>query len=209
MATAIEVQQLPEAGARLSAAAVAPPRPMFGDQPRRLERLFHERIAKADVVVAAGELMEVANVKALIPLPIESKHAPELVDGRSFRRWQLPPPVEQTVVAGVLQLPPQAPDRAGTAPQDIGRLGPRELAVNRAQNHFLNLHGSLHSTARIGHGHLPGGYSFHAARSERSFHGYLAGGQITYLRQRRTHAGTRPRTRARFSALFVRGVQAP
>lgn len=72
---------------------------MFGDQAGRLQRLSHKRVAEAHVVLAADELMEVANLEALRPVTVESEHTLDLVDGRSFRRRHLPPPVEQAVVA--------------------------------------------------------------------------------------------------------------
>ena len=37
-----------------------------------------------------------------------------------------------------------------------------------------------HNATRIGHGHLLGGYSFHAARLERSFHVSIPSGHFTY-----------------------------
>src|SRR5438132_13550698 len=74
-------------------------------------------------------------------------------------------------------------DAAGASPEDVGGLQPGELAVDGAKDDLLDLHGALHGAERIGHGHLLGSHSFHAARQERSCHVSLTSGQITYLQQ--------------------------
>jgi hypothetical protein len=52
MGTAIEVQQLTEAGPGLAAAAMAAAGPAFGQQPGALQRPLDERVAERDAVVA-------------------------------------------------------------------------------------------------------------------------------------------------------------
>ena len=65
MATAIEMQQLAEAGPRLAATPMATARMMLGHQAGRLQRLFHEGVAELHAVLPAGELMEMPNVEPL------------------------------------------------------------------------------------------------------------------------------------------------
>ena len=52
--TAVEMEQLAEAGARLAAAAMATPRLVLGHQAGGLQGLLHKGIAKAHAVFAAG-----------------------------------------------------------------------------------------------------------------------------------------------------------
>ena len=188
MPTAIEVQQLPEARAGLAAAAMAAAGLMFGDQARGLERLFHEGVAEAHAVLPAGELMKVADVEALIAIPVQGEQVLDLRERGPLGRRRLASTIEQAVIAVMLELPAQAPDAAGAAAEDISGLQPGELAVESSQDHFLDLHGALHGAERIGHGHLLGSHSFHAARQERSFHVSLTSGQITYLQHRSAFA---------------------
>src|SRR5438034_968206 len=72
------------------------------------------------------------------------------------------------------------------APADVGGLQPGELTGDRAKDDLLDRHGALHNATGIGHGHLLGGYSFHAARLARSFHVSLPGGHFTYPQHRVT-----------------------
>jgi len=164
MPTAIEVQQLPEARAGLAAAAMAAAGLMFGDQARGLERLFHEGVAEAHAVLPAGELMKVADVEALIAIPVKGEQVLDLRERGPLGRRRLASTIEQAVIAEVLELPAQASDAAGASSEDVGRLQPSELAVDSAKDDLLDLHGALHGAERIGHGHLLGGHSSHAAR---------------------------------------------
>ena len=81
MPTAIEMQQLAEAGPRLAAPPMAPARLMFGHQAGALQGLFHEGVAEAHAVLAARELVEVADVEALVAVPIQRKQPLNLGDG--------------------------------------------------------------------------------------------------------------------------------
>src|SRR3989449_877612 len=151
-----------------------------GDEARHLQGLLHEGIAEAHVMVATRELMEMADVEALVALAIEGEPALHFRHRRPLGRGRLPTAVEEALIPLVLQLPAQAPDAARTAPEDVGGLQPGELAREGANDDLLDLHGALHNATWIGHGHLLGGYSFHAARLERSFHVSIPGGHFTY-----------------------------
>jgi len=180
MTTPVEVQQLAEARARFASTAMAPPRLVLGHQPGGLQRLLHERIAELRAVLPAGELVEVPHVEALVAIAVELEPALDLGDGCPFRRRRLPAAIEESLIAEVLQPPPDAAHRAGVVAQDVRGLHPGQLPVDGAQEHFLHLHGTLHSRLRIGHGHLLGAHSFHGLRQERSFHGSLNSGHFTY-----------------------------
>src|SRR5262249_13384451 len=181
MPTAIEMQQLAEAGARLSAPAMAPSRPARGDEAGGLQGFLHERVAEAHTVLAPGQLVEVADIEALIPLAIEREQTLHVSDRGALGRRNLPATVQKALVAEMLQPPAHAPNRARTVAQDVGGLAPCELPINSPENHFLHLHGSLHRRARVGHALLPGGHSCHAAPLERPSHVSRRGGQLTYL----------------------------
>src|SRR5437879_3076473 len=71
MATAIQVQQYPEARARLAAAAMAAARVPFGHQPCGLQRRLDKRITEPDSMLAPRDLMEVPHIEALVPLAVE------------------------------------------------------------------------------------------------------------------------------------------
>jgi len=75
MPTAVQMQQLAEAGARLPAPAMAPPRLALGDQAGGLQGLLHECVAEAHAVLAPGQLVEVADIEPLISLAIEREQA--------------------------------------------------------------------------------------------------------------------------------------
>jgi hypothetical protein len=94
MATAVEVQQLAEARARLTAAAMPAPGLVLGDEAGRLQSLLDEGIAEADVVVAPGELMEVADVEAVGAVALESEHPLDLGDGGALGRGRAPAAIE-------------------------------------------------------------------------------------------------------------------
>jgi len=71
MATAIEMQELTEAGARLA----APPMPaaglVLGDEAGGVQRFFHERIAEAHAMPTPRELVDMSDVETQIALAIE------------------------------------------------------------------------------------------------------------------------------------------
>ena len=128
-----------------------------------------------------GELVKVADVEPLVSIAIERQHALDLDDRRPLRRRRVPAPIEQAVIADVLQPPGQPLDRARTAAENLRRLNPRELPGQGSQDDLLHLHGTLHNRPRIGPGYLLGTHSFHGLRQARSSHGSLSGGPITYL----------------------------
>src|SRR5437773_267541 len=186
MPTAVEVEQFAETRARLAAPAVPAARLLPGDQARHRQRLLDEGVAEAHAVLAPGQLMEVTDVEALVAVAVEGEHPLDLRHGRALGRGGLLPAVEQPLVPLVLKLPAQTPDAARTAPEDVGGLQPGELTGDRAKDDLLDRHGALHNATGIGHGHLLGGYSFHAARLARSFHVSLPGGHFTYPQHRVT-----------------------
>ncbi len=180
MATAVEMEQLAEAGPRLAPPPVAAPGAVFGHQPGALQGLLDEGVAEAHPVLAAGELVEVAHIEPLIAVAVQGQEALDLGHRRPLGRGRLAAAIEQAVIAMVLQQPPQAPNAPGAAAENVGRLDPTQLPGQRSRDHFVDLHGALHGAGRIGHGHLLGDHSFHAARRERSCHGVLPSGQLTY-----------------------------
>jgi hypothetical protein len=196
MAAAVEMQQLAEAGAGLTAPAVAAAGAVLGHEPGALQGLLDEGVAEADAVLPARELVEVADVEPLIAVAIEREQALDLDHGSPLRRGHLPPAIEQPVIAVVLQLPPQPPDAAGAAAQDLGGLNPGELPVQGSHDDFVDLHGTLHGAGWIEHGHLLGSHSSHPTRLKRSCHGSLPSGQITYPQHRSTTALDAPAGRA-------------
>jgi hypothetical protein len=66
-----------------------------------------------------------ADVEAVIPVPIEGQHALDLGDGRPLGRGHPSAPIEQAVIAIALQPPP--PHRARAELQDVRGLDPGEL----------------------------------------------------------------------------------
>src|SRR5881396_1114404 len=189
------MQELAETGARLAAPPVPAAGLVLGHQARGLQGLLDERIAEAHAMLAPGELVEMPDVEPQIPLAIEREQALHLGDRGALGRGGLPPAVQEPVIPVMLQPPADAPDRAGAVAQDVGGLHPGQLPVDGPQDHFLYFHGTLHSAARVGHGLLLGGHSCHAARSERSTHVSILGGQLTYpqhiLRKRLTARAVR------------------
>src|SRR5262249_31523079 len=113
MATAVEVEQLAEAGARLAASAGAGPGAPPRGPPGALQRLLHEGIGEWDTVLGARLAEKVADVEALVVGPIKVQPSLHLGDGRPFRRRHLPPPIQQPVIPVTLVPEPQAPDAAG------------------------------------------------------------------------------------------------
>src|SRR6185503_1510333 len=122
MAAAVEMQQLAEARARLAAPPVAAAGAVLGHEP--------------------GALVEVADIEPLIAVAVEREQALDLAHGGPLRRGHLPAAIEQSVIAVVLQLPSQAPDAAGAAAQDLGRLDPGQLAIQGSHDDFVDLHGT-------------------------------------------------------------------
>ena len=110
--TAIEMQRLAKTRAGLPAPTMAPTRAVFGHEPRRLQGLPDKGIAEAHAVLPPRELMEMPHVEPLIALPVERQQALDLGHRRPFRRRHAPPPIEQAVIAGLLQAPSPPPHGA-------------------------------------------------------------------------------------------------
>src|SRR5262245_16768370 len=180
------MQQLAEAGPRLPAPAMTTAGLALGDQAGGLQGLLHERVAEAHAVLAPGQLVEVADIEPLVPLAIEREQALHVGDRGALGRGNLPAPVQETLIAEMLQPPANAPNRPRAVAQNVGGLGPRKLPRNRPEHHFLHLHGLLHRRARVGHALLPGGHSCHATPLEWPSHVSMRGGQLTYLQQYRS-----------------------
>jgi len=81
MATAVEMQELAEAGAGLTAPPVAAARAVLGDEAGTLQGLLDEGVAEADTVLAAGEGAEVADVEALVAIAVEREQALDVGHG--------------------------------------------------------------------------------------------------------------------------------
>ena len=96
------------------------PRPVFGHEPGRLQGLLDEGVAEAHAVLPARQLMEMADVEALVAVAIQGQQALDLRDRRPLGRRRLPAAIEQAVIAVALELQAQAPDAAGAAAENIG-----------------------------------------------------------------------------------------
>ena len=135
-------------------------RAALGDEPRGLQRLLDEGIREPHVMVATGDVTEVADVVAGVPvartvtLSIEAQDALHL--GHRHRTGRSPAAmIEEPVVADLLIAQPQAPHRARTDAEYIGHLQPALSTAQGLQDHFLHLHGPLHGGPGVGHRHLP------------------------------------------------------
>src|SRR4030095_8812067 len=113
MATAVEMQQLAEAGARLAPPAVAAARPLLGHQPGALQGLLDEGITEADPMVAPRQLVEVAHIEPLVPVAVQGQQPLYLGHRGSLGRGPLAAAIEQAVIPAVLQQPSQAANASG------------------------------------------------------------------------------------------------
>src|SRR5580765_8222159 len=156
MRAAVDMQQLPEAGARLAAAAVPTPRAALGEQAGGLQEPFDERVAERDPMVALGELMKVGRIKPGVLLLVEARDARDLRHGGAAGRGLVPPAIPEPVIAALLIPQPPAAQGAGPPAQDILRLQPGQLSTDGLHQHFLHLHRSLHDGRGIGHVGPPG-----------------------------------------------------
>ena len=135
-------------------------------------------------MLAAREVVEVPDVEALIPLAVQRQEALHLGHGRPFGGGRPAPAVVELVEAIPLELQPQPPNAAGTAPQDLGGLDPRQLPRQGLQDHIADFHGALHRAQRIDHGHPLGCHCGHWGELERSFHvSKAATSRIPYTRR--------------------------
>jgi hypothetical protein len=114
-------------------------------------------------VFAPGDLVKVADVEALIVLAVQGEQSLHLGHRRPLGGRRAAPPVVEIIDAIPFELQPQATHAPGTAPQDVARLDPGQLARQRLQDHVAHCHGALHSAQRIGHGHPLGGHCCHWA----------------------------------------------
>jgi hypothetical protein len=118
------MQEFAETGAWLPPAAMATAWLVLGHQAGGLQRFLHEGVAEADAVFAPGQLVKVSDVEAQIALAIEGQQALHLGNRRPLGRRELPPTIQQTIVAVVLQPPAQAPDRYADCSRGCRRLAP-------------------------------------------------------------------------------------
>jgi hypothetical protein len=72
MPAAVEMQELPETGARLAAAAMAPAGAILGEESGLLEQAFHKRVAERDGVLPPRELVEMPPIEPALPLAIQT-----------------------------------------------------------------------------------------------------------------------------------------
>ena len=107
---AIEVQQLPETGTGL--AAPAAPGPALADQAGGLPGSLEQRVGEGHTMIPAGELMEVAHIESVIPLPIEAEDPLEFGKRYPPRRGGLAAPIEQPRHP-IVQAAPASGGRSG------------------------------------------------------------------------------------------------
>src|SRR5262245_59212814 len=149
MAAAVEMEQLTEARARLAPAAMAPPRAMLADQAGGLQGLLDEGIAERHAVLAAGELVEVADVEALVAVAVEREQALHLGHGGGLGGGDAAAAIEQPVIASLLEPPAPAAHGAGAEAEDLGGMNPGELPSQGLQDDFLRFHGALHGAGEV------------------------------------------------------------
>jgi hypothetical protein len=183
-AAAVEMEQLPEARAGLAPAAVAAPGAVLGHEAGHLPRLLDEGVAERHAVLSVGAAPEVADIEAGIAIAVEAQQPLDLGNRGPFGRRRPPAPIEQLLHAIALELPPQPAHAPGAPAENVRRLQPGELPTERSQDDLLDLHGTLHGADGVAHGHLLGDQFCPSAPVERSFHGALGRGQITYPRHR-------------------------
>ena len=68
MAAAVEVQELAEAGARLAPAPMAAAGAPLADEAGLVQRELDEAVGQGHAVIAPGEVVEVADVEAGVPV---------------------------------------------------------------------------------------------------------------------------------------------
>jgi hypothetical protein len=170
VAAPIEVQQLPETGPRLPPSAVASPRSALRHEAGRLPRRLDQRVGKGHGMLAAGELMKVPDIEALVALPIEPQDALEFDQGHAPGRRGPAAAIEQTRHPELLKSRTPAPDRPWAQADDIGHLEPRLPAMEGMEQGLVDRHGTLHGSGGIGHRHLLGGDSLLPGLLERSCH---------------------------------------
>jgi hypothetical protein len=105
---AVQVQELPDAGARFSAPAVAAARPAFGDEARLLEGEPHEAVGQGHPVIAADEVVEVPHVEAAVGVAIEAQDALDLGHRGLAGRGELTAIIEADHVIGLIPGAPAA-----------------------------------------------------------------------------------------------------
>ena len=142
----LRCEQLAEARPRLATTPVPSAHPMLLHQPGRLQRLFQKAIRNRDAVVPPRNLMKVAHIEALIPLPIQPeqpldlrrRHPPHR--GRCHRLSTSP--TDRLLIP--LAPPSQRPRRP---PQDVRRPKPVPLAAEGLQHHFLTVIARSHAAS--------------------------------------------------------------
>src|SRR5262249_2900131 len=125
MATAVEVDELAEAGPRLPPPAMTTARPTLSDEPRRLQSELDEGVGECHVVIAPGELVEVTDIEAGVVLPVETQDPLHLGLRRGEVRGAPAAAIEQAEhgIAFIPRAPPA--ERSRMDPQDVGGLQPR------------------------------------------------------------------------------------
>src|SRR6266436_6469237 len=136
MRAAIEVQQLAEARPRLASAPMAAAGAAFGHEARFLKREADKAVREREAVIPPGQMIEVADVEALVGPPIEVQDALHLGDRRLPRRRQPAPIVEPDHLIGLVPRPPAA-QTPGIDAENVGGLQPCESATQSAHDDFL------------------------------------------------------------------------
>ena len=83
---AVQMQELAETGARFAPPPMPPTGAALGHQPGLVQDELDEAVREPHAVVAAGELMEVADIESPVAIPIELQHPPHLPAPQSRRR---------------------------------------------------------------------------------------------------------------------------
>ena len=184
MGAAIEVQQLPEAGARLAPLPMAAAGPALAHQARFLQRQLDETVGEPHAMLALRQVVEVAHVKAEVALAVQAQDSLHLGHRRlQARGAPTAPIIEPKDPLGLIARPP-APQTAGLDAQDVRRLQPRQRPTQCPQNHLLYLHRPLQRGRRIEHGHSPFRPSLYPTPPEKADISFALGsGHIMYSLQ--------------------------
>jgi hypothetical protein len=156
MGAAVEVQQLAETRAGLAPPAVPTAGAALAYQAGLRQGQLDEAIGEPYRVVAPRRAIEVADVPAGEPLPVQAQDPLDLERRRRAPRGPLAPPIIPGHRAAGLEPGPPAPHAARLEAEDLGGGQPADRPTQGLHDDLLHLHGPLHSGRGIEHGHPPG-----------------------------------------------------